>query len=130
MTTQERADKAIDLKRNSCYNCCQAVSCVLADQTDLDDETLRQLSAGFCGGMGTLEATCGALIGAGIIAGLKTEGNGSVQYTSELLKKFAAKCGATKCGDLKAVTNGRPLCPCEDCIRNAVLVYGEVMGLE
>ncbi len=130
MTTKERADKAIDLRKNSCYNCCQAVTCALADQTELDDETLRQLSAGFGGGMGTLEATCGALIGAGIIAGLKSEGNGSIKYTSELLKRFAAKCGATKCGDLKAITNGRPLCPCEDCIRNAVEVYGEVMGLE
>ena len=34
----------------------------------------QSVAAGFCAGMGNLEATCGALIGAVMVAGLKTEG--------------------------------------------------------
>ena len=35
-----------------------------------------------------------------------------------------ATCGAIKCRDLKTITDGKPLCPCEECVRNAVLIYG------
>ena len=47
-----------------------------------------------------------------------------------MLGAFKEKCGAVTCQDLKRMTDGRPLCPCEECVRNAVLVYGEVMGLQ
>lgn len=95
MTLSERAEKAVALKNSGQYNCSQAVTAALADQAGLSEEQLKQISAGFCAGMGNMETTCGAL----------------------------------KCKDLKAVTNGKPLCPCEDCVRNAVMIYGEVMGL-
>ena len=85
---------------------------------------------GFGAGMGNLEATCGALIGAGMIAGLKSEGNGTLKMTRTMIEKFKERCTATKCGDLKAVKDGKVVCPCEECVRNAVLIYGEVMGLE
>ena len=77
MTLSERAEKAVELKTSGKYNCAQSVTVALADQTKLSEEELRQISAGFCAGMGNLEATCGALIGAGMIAGLKTEGKGT-----------------------------------------------------
>ena len=77
MDIKERAKKAVELKTLGGYNCSQAVTAVLADQTGLSEEQLKQLSAGFCAGMGNLEATCGALIGAVMIAGSKTEGNGT-----------------------------------------------------
>ena len=129
MTIQERADKAVQLKTMGGYNCSQAVTAVLADQTSLTEEQLRQIAAGFCAGMGNLEATCGALIGAGMIAGLKTEGNGTLIKTRQIQETFKDRCGAIKCKELKTVTDGKPLCSCEDCVRNAVLIYGEVMGL-
>ena len=130
MTLEERADKAVELKLSGGYNCSQAVTAVLADQTSLTNEQLRQITAGFCAGMGNLEATCGALIGAGMIAGLKTEGNGTLKITRQIQETFRERCGAIKCKDLKTMTDGKPLCPCEDCVRNAVMIYGEVMGLE
>ncbi len=37
-------------------------------------------------------------------------------------------CGATLCKDLKGVDTGAPLCPCPECVRNAVLALGEVLG--
>ena len=126
MTIQERAEKAVELKTKGGYNCSQAVTAVLADQTGLTPEQLKQVSAGFCAGMGNLEATCGAVIGAGMIAGLKTEGNGTLRYTRQILEEFQRRCGATKCRDLKSIVDGKVLCPCEDCVRNAVLSYGEV----
>ena len=117
------------MKNSGMYNCAQSVTVALADETNLSEEQLKQISAGFCAGMGTMEATCGALIGAGMIAGLKTEGKGTLGITKQIQEEFVKRCGALKCKDLKTVTVGKPLCPCEECVRNAVLVYGEKMGL-
>ena len=36
--------------------------------------------------------------------------------------------GITICKDLKGIENGAPLCPCPECVRNAVLALGEVLG--
>ena len=129
MTLNERAEKAVELKTSGTYNCAQSVTAALAYETSLSQDQLCQISAGFCAGMGNLEATCGALIGAGMIAGLKTEGKGTLGKTRQIQEEFNRRCGAIKCKDLKTVTDGRPLCPCEECVRNAVLIYDEVMGL-
>ena len=129
MTLKERADKAVELKVAGGYNCSQAVTAALADETDLTEGQLKNITAGFCAGMGNLEATCGALIGAGMIAGLKTEGKGTLPVARQIQETFRNRCGAIKCKDLKTITDGKPLCPCEDCVRNAVMIYGEIMGL-
>ncbi len=129
MTLKERADKAVELKVAGGYNCSQAVTAALADETDLTEEQLKNITAGFCAGMGNLEATCGALIGAGMIAGLKTEGKGTLPVARQIQETFRDRCGAIKCKDLKTITDGKPLCPCEECVRNAVMIYGELMGL-
>lgn len=129
MDIKERADKAAELKTIGGYNCSQAVTAVLADQTSLSEEQLKQVSAAFCAGMGNLEATCGAIIGAGIIAGLKTEGKNTLPVARKIQETFRDRCGAIKCKDLKTMTDGKPLCPCEECVRNAVLIYGEIVGL-
>ena len=129
MTINERAEKAVELKASGRYNCSQAVTAALADETGLSEEQLRAVSAGFCAGMGNLEATCGALIGAGMVAGLKTEGKGTLGITRQIQEEFGKRCGALKCKDLKTVTDGKPLCTCEECVRNAVMIYGEIMGL-
>ena len=130
MTVKERAQKAVDMKTSGRYNCAQSVTASLADQTNLTEDTLTQISAGFCAGMGNMEATCGAVIGAGMIAGLKTEGKGTLGKTRQIQEEFTRRCGALKCKDLKTMVDGKPLCPCETCVRNAVEIYGEVMGLE
>ena len=129
MTLSERAEKAVELKTSGKYNCAQSVTVALSDQTKLSEEELRQISAGFCAGMGNLEATCGALIGAGMIAGLKTEGKGTLGTTKQIQEEFGRRCGSIKCKELKTISDGKPLCPCEECVRNAVLIYGEQFGL-
>ncbi len=129
MTLEERAEKAVNLKTRGGYNCSQAVTAVLADQTEISEDQLKALTAGFCAGMGNMEATCGALIGAGMIAGLKTDGVGTLKLVRSIQETFNERCGSIKCKELKTMTNGKPLCSCEDCVRNAVMIYGEVLGL-
>ena len=130
MTIEERAAKAADLKAAGVCNCSQAVVKVFEDKLPLDDETLMKLTAGYAAGMGCLEATCGALIGAVMTAGILTDGVGTPRYSKEILTKFQQKCGATICRELKGVGTGKVLCECPECVRNAVLALGEVMGIK
>ena len=66
----DKKELAVTLKHNG-YNCAQAVLCSFVNETGLSEELLKQIGAGFGVGMGCMEATCGALIGAQIIMGLK-----------------------------------------------------------
>ena len=124
----ERAEHAAALRRSG-HNCSQAVAVAFADLVDTPAEDLRKLAAGFGGGMGTMEATCGALIGAGMVAGLLTGGRGAVPTAAKIQRAFAAKCGATICKDLKGIGTGKVLCPCEECVKNAVLSLCETLGI-
>ena len=130
MTIEERAAAAAALKATGKCNCTQSVLKVFADKLPVDEETLMKLAAGYAAGMGCMESTCGALIGAVMVAGICTEGKGTPRVSRQLLENFEAKCGATLCKDLKGLTTGTPLCPCPECVRNAVLALGEVLGPE
>lgn len=129
MNIEERAAIAAEWKRTGKYNCCQAVIMALIEETGLTEEQALSAASGFCVGMGSMENTCGALIGAGIAAGLKVKGQGTVKYTRKLSDSFRNKCGAYLCKDLKGRDTGAVLCPCDECVKNAVLAYGEVMEL-
>ena len=52
------ADKAVQLKMFGGYNCSQAVTAALADQTGLSEEQLKSVAAGFCAGMGSALFFC------------------------------------------------------------------------
>ena len=125
MTTQERQEYAALLKRE--MNCCQAVVRAFADTLDMSEDKLMQLAAGFGAGMGTMEGTCGALVGAIMVAGLRTGGNGTMALSRKMLSRFKELCGATICRDLKGIETGKVLCSCEDCVRNAVRAAGEAL---
>lgn len=128
MDINERKEYAASLKLSGKCNCCQAVLVALKDECNLDEETLKNIGAGFCAGMGNMSATCGSLIGAGIMAGLKTEGEGTLKKSRLINEEFEKTCGALKCKDLKTITNGKPLCACDDCVRNAVVAYYKIMN--
>lgn len=89
MTIEERAAKAADLKAAGACNCSQAVVKVFEDKLSLDDETLMKLTAGYAAGMGCLEATCGALIGAVMTAGVLTDGAGTLVIPKKSLQSFS-----------------------------------------
>lgn len=126
MDKMQIAQKAVDYKKGG-YNCCQAVVSALAEEVGRNPEELNKLAAGFAAGMGNMEATCGALVGAAMIAGLKTEGAGTVMQARQISDKFKELSGALICKDLKGRDTGVVLCPCEECVRNAVLAYAEVL---
>ena len=120
-----KQDKAVELKQRTGdghYNCCQAVACVFAEETGIDEATMKKLGAGFGLGMGCTEATCGALCGAQIVLGLmKYQGKPIRQNAADIYKQFVAKCGASICKEIKGAKNGgKILCSCDDCVRNAV----------
>ena len=80
MTIEERAEQAVSLKNSGC-NCCQAVLAALRDQTGLSEDQALTLASGFGGGMGSMEGSCGALVGDGwitkaAIAGREQVGRG------------------------------------------------------
>ena len=129
MNYDELAELAVNLKLRGC-NCAQSVTVALGEDSGLPRETLMQLSAGFCAGMGNMEASCGALIGAVMAAGWKTQGKATLRYAKLIQESFVRRCGALRCRDLKGVDTGEVLCPCPDCVKNAVLAYGEVFGKE
>lgn len=126
MTIEERAARAVELKAGC--NCAQAVVLSYADKLPLEEETLKKLAAGYGGGMGCMEGTCGALVGAVMVAGMLTDRQGTGRYAREILLGFRERCGATICKDLKGVETGKVLCPCTECVRNAVLAAGAALG--
>ena len=117
----ERADRAVEIKHSK-NNCCQAVLLAFADELGMAEDQLRQLGAPFGLGMGAMEGTCGALVGAEMVLGLARSDGGQMRRdASELLDRFVVRCGAERCADLKGRDTGVMLCPCDDCVRNAVI---------
>ena len=70
MTTEGRMELGTKFKGE--MNCCQAVIKAFADTVDVDESTLMRLASGFGSGMGTMEGTCGTLVGAIMIASLRS----------------------------------------------------------
>ena len=67
---KSRVDEAANRKRNG-YNCAQAVACTYCDLAEIDEDTMKNLMQGFAAGMGgSMEGTCGALVGATSVLGM------------------------------------------------------------
>ena len=115
MIQKEIAQRAVYYKQNG-YNCAQAVIKALSEAKGIECKNLLQATAGFAVGMGTMESTCGALIGANLIVGLVSDEKNTINKSRSLYQKFLSSCGATICKDLKG------LCSCGDCVSNAVTV--------
>lgn len=129
MNKEERINLSFE-KHKDRHNCCQSALAALADLTDIDSGVLYNLGAGFAGGMGDMSGACGALVGAVMALGAYTNGNGTVFKARDLVSKFREMSGATICRDLKGIDTGEVLCPCDDCIKNAVKAFCEVTEIE
>ncbi len=118
----DKKEYAVELKHNG-HNCAQAVLCAFADEIDMTAEELKKIGASFGVGMGCMEATCGALIAAGVLLGLKKyDGKPVLHDAAAINRRFNELCGATICKDLKGRDTGVVLCECDDCVRNAVWI--------
>ena len=134
----ERAEMAVK-KHSNGYNCCQAVACVFADKVGVDEALLYRMGEGFGGGMGTAQGVCGAISGAAMIAGL-VHSDGDIEHAGQtkakttraagsMQKKFVERAKRLICRDIKTGNDGRAFTSCPDCIRIAVELVEEELGL-
>lgn len=120
LSAEEKGELACSLRGKGC-NCCQAVIMAYKDELGLSEQDIKKMGAAFGGGMATMDATCGALVGAGIALGLiKYEDTPIRGNAKALISDFKEMSKATSCRDLKGIDTGVMLTSCEDCMRNAV----------
>jgi C_GCAxxG_C_C family probable redox protein len=122
--------KQIAVERKRCgLNCAQAVLSTYADIAGIDEETAIRLAGPFGGGMGTMEGTCGAIVGAGLVLGLANKGKAtSTKQMRQIMNKFQERNGATQCKMLKGVGTGKVLRECDDCVADAAEFLEEQIG--
>lgn len=122
-------------KHKSGYNCCQAVACAFSEELGLDENIVFRMAEGFGAGMGGMQATCGAVTGAVMLAGLKnsqgidnigTKG-GTYQLSKEIIAEFEKMNGSSICKDLKGLETKKMLRSCSGCIEDAVRIAQKVV---
>lgn len=120
--------KHIAVEKKHCgLNCAQAVLCAYADIAGIDEETAIRLAGPFGAGMGNMEGTCGAIVGAGLVLGLASKGP-STRQMRQIMNKFQERNGATQCKMLKGVGTGKVLRECSDCVADAAEFLEEQIG--
>lgn len=115
-----RVNEAANRKRNG-YNCAQAVACTYCDLAGVDEDTMKNLMQGFAVGMGgSMEGTCGALVGATSVLGMINQNpQKTVKDTREMMQDFLEQNGTTVCKELKGVNDGIVKRECIDCVKDA-----------
>lgn len=117
---ETRKHLAAEKKRCGSHNCAQAIVCTYADRIGLDDATARNIGNAFAAGMGNMEGTCGALVGAGIVLGMATKDKAqAMKAMRQVMTQFQQRNGATQCRLLKGVGTKEPLRECPDCVADA-----------
>ena len=117
---ESRKHLAAEKKLCNSHNCAQAVVCTYCDLVGLPEQTALDIAGAFGTGMGNMEGTCGALVGAGMIVGLATKDrNLSRARMKVLMEKFQERNGATRCRLLKGIGTGKVLRDCPDCVADA-----------
>ena len=115
-----RVNEAANRKRNG-YNCAQAVACTYCDLAGMDEDTMKNLMQGFAVGMGgSMEGTCGALVGATSVLGMINQNpQKTVKDAREMMQDFLEQNGTAVCKELKGVNDGIVKRECIDCVRDA-----------
>lgn len=103
-----RSENAKDLFLSG-YNCAQSVVLSFADDLKFSKELAQKMAAGFGGGMGKQQETCGAVTGAimvlGLIKGEEVNNNDELKSSSygavkDLTRDFVAEYKTTQCREL------------------------------
>ena len=128
---ESRKELAAEKKRCGSHNCTQAILCTYHDYTGLDEEIIKHVGNSFAAGMGNMEGTCGAIVGAGIVYGLAARDKAkSVRGMREIMEKFQERNGATQCKQLKGVGTGKVLRECPMCVADASEFLEELLSKE
>lgn len=139
--------KAITSFRSG-LNCAQAVLTGYSDALGSDNNLVLNISAGFGGGMGRLQETCGAVTGSYMVMGLYngkkfTDNKDKKEVTYKMIQTFSERFkllhGATDCKslikcDLKtddghryAKDNNLFETICEKCITDSIRLVDEII---
>ena len=115
-----RVNEAANRKRNG-YNCAQAVACTYCDLAGIDEDTMKNLMQGFAVGMGgSMEGTCGALVGAASVLGrVNKNPQKTVKATRKMMLDFMSQNGTVICKELKGINDGVVKRECIDCVKDA-----------
>ena len=115
-----RKEIAAEKKRCNSHNCAQAILHTYADVAGIDEEVAMDIANAFGAGMGNMEGTCGALVGAGMVLGMVNKDKAkSMKQMREIMTKFQERNGATQCKLLKGVGTKTVLRACPDCVADA-----------
>ena len=126
-----RKEIAAEMKRCGSHNCAQAVMCTYCDYTGLDAETIKNVGNSFAAGMGNMEGTCGAIVGAGVVLGLATKDKAkSVKGMKYIMEEFQKRNGSTQCKCLKGMGTGKVLRECPLCVADASEFLEDVLEKE
>lgn len=128
MDKQKIIDRAVAYKASGNYNCAQSVACAFADSLHIDADILYKSGSAFGRGMGCLQATCGALAGAGIALGHAIhDRQAAMKAIAEIHTRFQQQNGATICRELKGIGTGKPLRPCPGCVADATSFLADIL---
>jgi C_GCAxxG_C_C family probable redox protein len=146
MNQGNNAECAVTYFKNG-YCCSQAVFATCAPPYGMGPETALNLASPFCGGMGRLGKTCGAVTGAlltiGLAHGTDEPGSQARDEAYRLVQEFAARFiernGALECRELIGCDIGTPEgyreatdknlfeTVCEKLVRDAVEIVEELL---
>ena len=128
---ETRKEMAAEKKRCGSHNCTQAVLCTYYDFTGMEEETIKNAGNAFAAGMGNMEGTCGAIVGAGIVLGLATQDKvKAIKGMRQIMDKFKLPNGATQCKLLKGAGTGKVLRECPLCVADASEFLEEILEKE
>ena len=145
MNMETRKHIAAEKKRCNSHNCAQAVLHTYADMAGISEQEAMNIAGAFGGGMGNMEGTCGALVGAGLVLGLvnkdkaaieREEGKAcfdspereqarlkakvkSMKQMRQIMSMFQERNGATQCKLLKGIGTKVVLRECPLCVSDA-----------
>ena len=125
---KSRVQEATSLHKRG-YNCAQAVACTYCGLLNMSEEA-------FGAGIAASGATCGAVCGLLMLAGLKNSngnpndrsGRGStIKLGQQLMTRFKEWNGSTVCRELKGIESGKVLRSCQGCIADAARLAEEML---
>ncbi|MGA3287384.1 MAG: C-GCAxxG-C-C family protein [Bacteroidota bacterium] len=140
--------ESLDYFKNG-FNCAQAVFTPFAKENGISESHALKIASGFGGGMGRLQATCGAVTGAYMAIGVKhgkslgDTGDEKKEKTYSLVKTFDAEFrkifSTTLCRELLqcdlnteegkkyAADNNLTQKVCERCVQEAVKIVEKIL---
>lgn len=102
-----------------------------ADVAGISEEAAMNIAGAFGGGMGCMEGTCGALVGAGLVVGLVNKDKAkSMKQMRQMMTKFQERNGATQCKLLKGIGTEVVLRECPLCVADAAEFLEELIQQE